>query len=151
MKEDTIKILIAIALFVLTFVAKLSIGRKVGKTEILISIIESPVSIFFLSLSLFVTYMIKITGNLSSSTLGVICLIAVGVIIIAIWRNCHEHFMAKKKKWYWVFPINLTLAALCIYFSISVLVSSMQAQVEPILNSPQSNQRVADTVKVNHK
>jgi hypothetical protein len=151
LKEDTIKILIAIALFVLTFVAKLSIGRKVGKTEMLISLIESPVSIFFLSLSLFVTYMIKITGNISSSTLAVICLIAVGVVIIVVWRNCHEHFLAKKKRWFWIFPINLLLAACCIYFSITMLVSSMKEPIPANINETKASYVAADTLKVTHK
>ena len=115
-------IILSIALLVLAFILKLSIGRSVDIPNFIEAIFELPVDTEFLAISFLVAFTIIKDADTGKGLVFCIVLLVIAAIIIIFWRLCSQLFEKGNKWWIFLLLINLLLSIISLYGSIEVLV-----------------------------
>lgn len=110
------KFLLPIILLCIQFFYKFFTDRRVTAYNFILEILEIPISILFISLSLIAGFIISATkGNFQLSFIYFISILILLFICILLWRRSTEHF---EKKNFWralllgVFNLSLSLPIL---------------------------------------
>lgn len=123
------KITLAVILFVFVFLIKLLVGRRISIVEMMQAIIELPVGIFSLSISLLIA--VLISSKIKNDAMPYFCLIlgflALTVLLVFSWRKCQFFYDSKKIGWVvFILFVNFSIGISGLYFSGTKLINSSQ-------------------------
>lgn len=126
---ESYKLILAGSLVFFLFMIKLVVNRGAGKVEIIQAIIELPVSLFSLSLSLLMALIIA--AKFTNEALPLICFMfisfPVALLLISIWRHSQTLFAEKKYGWVIFYAIlNFLISTFALYNASSELIDSSQ-------------------------
>jgi len=141
------KIILAVTLFVFVFFIKLLVGRRIGIVEMMQAIIELPVGLFSLSISLLIA--VLISAKIKNDAMPYFCLIlgflVVTVLLVFSWRKCQFLYDSKKIAWVAVILfINFSVGISGLYFSGTRLINSSQlfSEVESKVESKATGSQI---------
>lgn len=89
------KFLLPLILLGLQFSLKFFIDRRATAYNFFTAILEVPISILFISLSLLSAFIIAGTGDVQKAFIYVLCILVVLIFCIFFWRRSVEHFEKK--------------------------------------------------------
>lgn len=129
---ESYKLILAGSLVFFLFVIKLLVNRAVGKVEIIQAIIELPVSLFSLSLSLLMALIIA--AKFTSEAMPLICFMLISfpfaLLLIAFWRYAQNLFAEKKYGWVVFYTVmNFIISILALYNAGSELINSSKSEI----------------------
>ncbi|XMB86340.1 hypothetical protein RJG79_00655 [Mycoplasmatota bacterium WC44] len=135
-------ILLPVVLLVLTFLMKLSINRNWKLPQFILSLLELPVDIMFLSSSLLISYYIllaeknaslvvtdnsksmidlRIFNDINKGLLFFLISLCISFIVVIIWRKSEEIFEEELDGWKKLFRINVGISIVILVSTIFIL------------------------------
>lgn len=102
-----------IIILVLAFFMKISIGRGFALGNYGVGLLELPVDLFFVSISIFATTILTHSDNIQQKIQTLIIYLIFAVVSAIIWRFNETLFLSKTKKRWWcaiLIPLNIIIA-----------------------------------------
>ncbi len=122
-----IEILLPSAILLLAFLLKLFINRSVKAPDVIKSILELPVDIVFLALSLIAATIISGQLEVEVGLVLFICYIVGAVFVVIMWRNSEKLFEADRHMtMICAFGFSLLLCVTCLYYAVVTLSGANQ-------------------------
>ena len=107
------EIILPIALVVFAGTVKLFVNQTASIVDVIMTLLELPTDIAFLSTSFVSGYVIVTTDKIDTGLLTFIIYVVASIIVVAIWRVARRQFSASK----WIRVVLLTV----INYSISLV------------------------------
>ena len=120
-------IFLPVAILILSFVMKLTIGRKVKLPKAIKALCSLPVDILFLAISFISAYIIADNANKDVGFDYFITFIILGFGVVLLWRWSTSIYEKNEKKiWLLLLAINLFITTICLVISINFLIDINQ-------------------------
>jgi hypothetical protein len=105
----------------LQFLLKLAVARKIKGESLLLALIELPVSLIFLPVSLSLIFTGTQTDKDHRGLIFLMVFILFAVFITAMFRVCLEIYDSKQRIWllFFLLPINIGLPIWSLFFSMN--------------------------------
>ncbi len=102
-----------IIILVLAFFMKISIGRGFTLSNYGVGLLELPVDLFFVSISIFATTILTHSDNIQQKIQTLIIYLIFAVVSAIIWRFNETLFLSQTNKRWWcaiLIPVNIIIA-----------------------------------------
>lgn len=119
------KFLLPLVLLGLQFSLKLFIDRRATAYNFITSVLEVPINMIFVSLTLLAAFIIAGIGDVQKAFILFLAILSILIFCIFIWRRSIEQF--DKKYFYWTFSLgilNLILALPILVYIIYFIMNS---------------------------
>ena len=116
-------IILPVGLLLLSFLIKMSIEREVDLPKALMSLVELPTDIMFLSSSLVIAYILSNKNQLENGLLGFVGCLILSVLVVLIWRKAEAKLAAQSWAAFWLSLISYVIAIPVLVISISINVA----------------------------
>lgn len=118
------QIILSLFFLAFIFITKLLVARNIEHKDFMDSIFEFPVSLFFLSTSLFFVYLISSDIEKNTALMWCIGFLTVAILAVFIWRKYQRLYASNPQTgWHFLFYLNLGMSLIAIFLSIYLLVS----------------------------